>query len=374
MIGTHWSKGWIIESNTISHSICSGISLGKYGDGFDNTSANSAGGYVKTIERALTDGWNKANIGHHIVRGNDISHCEQTGIVGSLGCSFSTVTGNTIHDIHVRRLFSGAEMAGIKFHGAIDVEISHNHIYRTCRGIWLDWMAQGARVTGNLLHDNLDQDVFFEVDHGPFLVDNNIFLSHTTLLTVSQGGAFVHNLIAGSIMVNPFDVRMTPFLKAHSTELAGLHDNPCGDDRFYNNLFLGRGDLSQYDAARLPVWMDGNVFLKGAKASKHEINPLLKPDFDPVLKLVREAGGWHLQMQFDPAWNQERRRQFVTTKLLGRAAIPNAAYEQPNGSQIRINTDYFGRQRHGAKLSAGPFDNPGQGTTQLNVWPATNVQ
>ena len=45
-------------------------------------------------------------------------------------------------------------MAGIKIHAAIDTEISRNHIYRTCRGIWLDWMAQGTRVTGNLLHDN----------------------------------------------------------------------------------------------------------------------------------------------------------------------------------------------------------------------------
>ncbi len=374
LIGTHWSKGWIIEGNTISQSICSGISLGKYGDQFDNTSANSAEGYVKTIERALTNGWNKATIGSHIVRGNDISHCEQTGIVGSLGCSFSTVTGNTIHDIHVRRLFSGAEMAGIKFHGAIDVEISHNHIYRTCRGIWLDWMAQGTRVNGNLLHDNLDQDIFFEVDHGPFLVDNNIFLSRMTLLTVSQGGAFVHNLIAGSITVNPFDDRMTPFHKAHSTELAGFHNNPCGDDRFYNNLFLVRGDLSQYDAARLPVWMDGNVFLKGAKPSKRETNPLLKPDFDPGLNLVQEADGWHLEMNFDLAWSQERTRELVTTKLLGRAAIPNAAYEQRNGKPTCINTDYFGKRRNGASLSPGPFADPGQGAVQLNVWPATGAE
>ena len=53
LIGTHWSKGWIIENNVISHSICSGIALGKYGDEWDNTSANTAEGYVKTIERAL---------------------------------------------------------------------------------------------------------------------------------------------------------------------------------------------------------------------------------------------------------------------------------------------------------------------------------
>ena len=104
LIGTHWSKGWIIESNVISHSICSGVALGKYGDEFDNTSANSADGYVKTIERAhaFTIPWTRENIGHHIVRNNTISHCEQTGIVGSMGAAFSTITRNTIHDIHVR--------------------------------------------------------------------------------------------------------------------------------------------------------------------------------------------------------------------------------------------------------------------------------
>ena len=85
LIGTHWSKGWIIENNRISHSICSGIALGKYGDEWDNQSHNSATGYVDTIDRALKTGWSKENIGSHLVRGNTISHCEQAGIVGSLG-------------------------------------------------------------------------------------------------------------------------------------------------------------------------------------------------------------------------------------------------------------------------------------------------
>ena len=187
LIGTHWSKGWIIENNVISHSVCSGISLGKYGDEWDNKSADSAEGYVKTIERALKNDWSKENIGSHVVRNNTISHCEQAGVVGSLGAAFSVVTGNTIHDIHVRQLFTGAEMAGIKFHAAIDVRIAGNHIYRTCRGLWLDWMAQGTRVSANLFHENQSEDLFVEVDHGPFLVDNNVFLSPRTLLQSFAG-------------------------------------------------------------------------------------------------------------------------------------------------------------------------------------------
>jgi hypothetical protein len=78
------------------------------------------------------------------------THCSEPSIPSPTrsehGPAFSLVTGNTIHDTHVRKLFTGAEVAGIKFHGAIDTEISGNHIYRACRGLWLNWMAQGTRV------------------------------------------------------------------------------------------------------------------------------------------------------------------------------------------------------------------------------------
>jgi alpha-N-arabinofuranosidase len=370
LIGTHWSKGWVIENNVVSHSVCSGIALGKHGDKWDNTSADTAEGYVKTIERAQAFAipWTRDTIGHHIVRNNTISHCEQTGIVGSMGAAFSTVTGNTIHDIHVRQLFTGAEMAGIKFHGALDVELSHNHIYRTCLGLWLDWMAQGTRVTRNLFHDNSGRDLFVEVNHGPFLVDNNIFLSQSALLTVSQGGAYVHNLVAGGMDLNPFDGRLTPFHKAHSTELGGLHDNPCGDDRYYNNLYVARGNLSKYDKATLPVWMNGNVFLKGTKPSTQETAPLLKPDFDPALKLVEKTDGCYLELKFDPAWSTEATRKLVTTEVLGKAHISGCAYENPDGSPLKIDTDYFGKPRNTANPTVGPFENPGTGSLSIKVW------
>jgi alpha-L-arabinofuranosidase len=100
LIGSHWSKGWIIENNTIRYSACTGVTLGKHGDTFDNTSADSAEGYVETINRGLAAGWSKENIGGHVVRNNHISHCEQAGIVGSLGAVFSTISGNDIHHIH----------------------------------------------------------------------------------------------------------------------------------------------------------------------------------------------------------------------------------------------------------------------------------
>jgi len=368
LIGTHWSRGWLIENNDIRYSTCVGIALGKHGDKWDNTSQNTAEGYVKTIERALEKGWSKENIGHHVVRNNHISHCEQAGIVGSMGAVFSTITGNVIHDIHVRQLFTGAEMAGIKIHAAIDTEIACNHIYRTCRGIWLDWMAQGACVTRNLLHDNNTcEDLFVEVNHGPFLVDNNLFLSDRSLFDMSQGGAYVHNLFAGRIVLRPELSRETPFHKAHSTEVAGLRNIQGGDDRFYNNMVIQPGGLDGYDKATLPVQIEGNVYYNGAKPYYKETNRIEKPEFDPEAKIVEEGDSVFLHITLDDSCNALD-NSLVTTAFLGRAKMANVAYENPDGTPLIIDTDYFGKKRSEVNLSAGPFANPGEGKLTLKVW------
>jgi alpha-N-arabinofuranosidase len=368
LIGTHWSKGWIIEDNTIRYSVCTCVTLGKHGDEFDNTSANAAVGYVETIERGLANGWSKENIGHHVVRNNHISHCEQAGIVGSLGPIFSTVTDNTIHDIHVRRLFGGAEMAGIKFHGAVDTLISNNHIYRTIRGIWLDWMSQGTRVTGNLLHDNgPSEDIFVEVNHGPFVVDNNLMLSPISLLVNSQGCAYAHNLITGRVRVLTGEGRMTPYLEEHGTEVAGLANNLGGDERYYNNLIVNEG-LAEYDPVKLPMFLGGNVYLNGAKPSKHESDPIALPNMDPGIKLVEKEDGLYLQVGHDKVWTQQE-RSLVTTEVLGKAKTPNLPYLNYNGAALKIDRDYFGNKRNTKNPHPGPFNEPKEGRQSIKVWP-----
>jgi hypothetical protein len=61
-----------------------------------------------------------------------------------------------------------------------------------------------------------------EVNHGPFVVDNNLFLSGVSLLDMSEGGAYAHNLMTGRIISRPELRRSTPFHPAHSTAVAGL--------------------------------------------------------------------------------------------------------------------------------------------------------
>jgi hypothetical protein len=209
MVATHWNKGWIIENNIISDSKCNGITLGKErGTGHNVWSADKANvnrdgniHYIEVVFNVLRNNWNKETIGSHIVRNNRIFNCEQTGICGSMGAVFSIIENNHIYNIWQKRQFSGWEIAGIKFHAPIDVIIRKNNIHDSGRGIWLDWMTQGTRVSGNLFYRNDKEDLYIEVNHGPYIVDNNIFLSPIAMSNQSEGGAYVHNLIAGKINI-----------------------------------------------------------------------------------------------------------------------------------------------------------------------------
>ncbi len=99
----------------------------------------------------------------------------------------------------------------------------------------------------------------------------------------------------------PADSRQTPFLKAHSTAVAGYHDNPRGDNRYFNNIFVQRADMGAYDNAPLAMKMAGNIYLAGAKASKFDELAIVKAEFEPGLQIVSRLGGTYLEMKFDQA-------------------------------------------------------------------------
>jgi hypothetical protein len=368
LIGTHWSKGWIIENNVISNSKAVGITLGKDRSTGQNVWMNNpvkdgATHYNEVIFRALEIGWSKEKIGSHVVRNNVIFRCGQAGIVGSLGGVYSQICNNHIYDVWTKRIFSGAEMGGIKIHASIDMLIKNNHIHNTGRGIWIDWMAQGTRITGNLLYDNTTDDLFSEVNHGPYLVDNNFFLSDLSLRDWSEGGAYVHNLFAGQIEVRKVLGRFTPYHYPHSTRVAGLRNIYCGDNRFYNNLLAASGDkeesssddftrtygLKAYEIAGFENQEGGNLHLEGK-----------------VWVEEKEDGIYvDLEMEKDPVLAETL---LITTELLGTTIVSEAIFEQPDGSPYTLSLDYSGKLRDENKPLPGPIESLRQGTQTIKVW------
>lgn len=443
MIGPHWSKGWIIEDCDVSLSKCSGISLGKYLQPENDNKwlkwkfKDGTQTERDCICQAQREGWTKERIGSHIVRRCNIHDCGQTGIVGHLGGVFSVIEDNHIHHINNRQNLAGAEIGGIKMHAAIDVIIRRNHFHHCTRGLWLDWQAQGTRVTQNLFHDNtipfdhlmtkeakaaeaIGEDIFIEVSHGPTLVDHNLLLSKRSFKMPTQGVAVVHNLIAGSMTAVGTGVdngaktlrspRYTPYHVPHRTEVAGFMTILHGDMRFYNNVFVQQevpaflkeveetvtekvwddfnttagtkpyDDYQTYEEWEkefdgycgmgsapsdryyipLPVWTGGNRYYNGAKPCAKEKDYTVDAEHAIRLELKEEEGEWKLYTnlgEFLPAGEEK----LITTETLGMAFEPEQRYENPDGSDIVFDEDYFGAKK--AHVTAGPFAEVKDGMT-----------
>lgn len=384
LIGTNASKGWIIEGNTVSDSRCAGITLGKSRESGHNVwTANpkldGTNLYNEMVDAEFAAGWAKSKTGSHIVRQNTIFNCEQAGICGSITPAFSLIEDNHIYNIHVRNQFAGWEQAAIKFHGAIDAVVRRNRIHHSNRGMWFDWMAQGTRVTGNLLYDNGD-GIFVEVNHGPFVLDNNIIVGGVALRDMSEGGTYAHNLFAGPIVSQPVYDRVTPFMEAHSTKPLGRAVTQGGDNRFFNNIFVGDGSprlagernpkevlggfgLWVYDNRPLPSFAGGNLYLHGAAPYKDESATVLPAD--PGIKVVEDGDAVFLELSLPEKPGAEKSAP-VTAARLGLTAVTRLPYEDPDGSALAMGNDYFGRLR--TTLVPGPFatlpDSP-----RLQVWP-----
>lgn len=424
MIGPHWSKGWTIEDCDISNSKCAGISVGKYLDPANDHYFTYK--YVKSptqmerdaVCRGQYHGWLKENIGGHIIRRNNIHHCEQGGIIGRMGGVFSLIEDNHIHHINNMMEQGGAEIAGIKMHAAIDVTMRRNHIHHCTMGIWCDWEAQGTRLSQNLLHDNqrpafakvlkggmMSQDIFVEVSHGPTLIDHNIMLSEASLRFATQGVAMIHNLICGALTCvgEGTGWRYTPYHIPHRTEVMGFMTFLHGDDRFYNNIFVQKWPdkdviimhdsndgfdtenrkagtwmfdeyptyeewKAQFDFSQpanmsalepvhfghLPVWTEGNAYLGGAKACKNEVNGLISSE-DVKVELLEKDGNYYLDTNIYDCLKAFRGRM-INTDVLGMAFEPEQRFENPDGTDIQFDTDYFGGHR-GVDVIPGPFAN-----------------
>jgi hypothetical protein len=52
---------------------------------------------------------------------------------------------------------------------------------------------------------------------------------------------------------------------------------------------------------------------------------------------------------------QSLNTKLVTTELLGVAIIPKQAFENPDGSSLQIDTDYFGQSRDKENPTPGFF-------------------
>lgn len=403
MLSVNWSKGWIIENNIFHDSRCSAISIGKEGSTGHNLyhRYHRKPGYQTQLESVFAGkkiGWSKEKVGSHLIRNNTIYDCGQNAIVGHMGGAFSEICGNHIYQIGNKHEFFGFEIAGIKLHAAIDTSIHNNRIHDCLLGTWLDWQAQGVRLSSNLYYQN-ETDVWIEVTHGPHLVDNNVFGSKESLRNAAQGGAYLHNLFCGSISRYDTLNRSTPYHLNHSTDFMGTAVVYGGDDRFYQNIFMGgqdhedkkkfgtahyngypvsmeeyigrvlqngKGDVETFEKVRQPVYINHNVYLNGAEHFDRE-ESFCRSGRECKIAIMEKNETVCLEADV-PQCAIMKDTQIINTKDLKIPRISEAPYEAPDGRPIILDTDFFGIKRSQNPI-AGPFEQLKEGKQTIVICP-----
>ncbi|MGI8458294.1 MAG: right-handed parallel beta-helix repeat-containing protein, partial [Propionibacteriaceae bacterium] len=416
LIGPNWAKGWIIEDNIIHDAKCSAVSLGKEistGHNFATVRRDKPGYQyqIESVFAALQIGWDREHIGSHIVRRNTIYDCGQNGVVGHLGCAFSTIEDNHIYNIAIKREFYGYEIAGIKLHAALDVNIRHNRIHDCSLGTWLDWQTQGTRVSRNLFYDN-SRDLFVEVSHGPHLVEHNILASPVSLELFSQGGAFVNNLFCGTVSLDPIVERPTPYHVPHSTQVAGYAAIVGGDDRYIGNIFLGgdpalaytpessrpgrrevgygtagydghpdsmeaylalvsdptRGDHERFKNVRQPVYIRENVYGAGARAFEAEGGAVVLSESGITATVSDDGTEVFLESDLPAAFDDVRLNS-ISGADLQRVRLVDADFEERDGSPAIMSVDLVGQDKSpSVTYPAGPISALASGVSRIRVW------
>lgn len=400
LLSVNWSKGWIIEDNTIHDSKCCGVCLGTdiSTGNQEFTKFGAKPGYqyqMEAVFNGLRAGWCKENIGSHIVRNNKIYNCGQNGIVGHMGSAFSEIYGNEIYQIGTKHEYYGHELAGIKFHAPIDTYIHHNYIHHCTLGTWLDWEIQGVRLSCNI-YDKNNRDLMIEVTHGPHLIDNNLFMDNYAFDNFAQGGAYVNNLFCGFMFNKTVLKRSTPYHLPHATDIMGSAIVYGFDDRWYQNIFIGRneegksygtavyneapvtmeeyiervrglgyGDVEKYEKVRQPVYINRNVYLNGAEGFDREQCKLVDGK-QYKAEIVTDDSGVYFEIEL-PTSIFDVKCVPLSTEALGETRITEQKYENHDGTAILLDKDILGNVMS-ADSVAGPVFTLKPGKNKVKIW------
>ena len=356
LIGTYWGKYWIIENNIISDARCSAIVCG-----------NDASGE--------NEGFDVESVGHHIVRNNVIRRCGQAAIHGFKGWARSLIEGNLIEDINTKNEFGGFETGGMKIHNAVDLTIKNNVVRRVrigdvgqYAGIWIDWSAQGTRITGNVVYDCTAPALFLQNGHGgTVLVDNNVFSGEVR--TSMSNCIYVHNLFVNCNWNYQFEKFSPVFYKPHTGIVAGEIPIAYENDINYNNIYIQQGPNKIPDYPGFSF--DRNVFYQGAAAYPFgDENSIVKNDFVSNVVFTNYPNGVEVTFLSEKS-PRKVKSPFIDYDFVGVYKITSQGLDDWKGTRYAISTDIIGNLRSQKHTVAGPLDylKKGKNSIKLTITP-----
>ena len=301
MLSTSRGHHWIIEHNRLRWANACGMDLGN-------------------------QDWKASpptQCGRHVIRGNHVSDCGVCGIAGCSAVDGTLVEQNLVERVGGLGIERMWEVAGLKFHTAKSVLVRRNTFRDLDRaaGIWLDYLNENCRITGNAFYNisSINGALFVEVSHTANVLDHNFFWDIRPSVGSPRNGKDGSAVCADSsdctVAAYNFFGKIPGFAVSmnnlQADRVVGGRKGECRGNRVLNNVFfacpqriyLGRNESNV---------CDGNLFDAGDKGGLFDIQdpaPRPKPRLDAWQKVFgqdRRSVEVPVQAAFDPAQNQLR--------------------------------------------------------------------
>ena len=150
------------------------------------------------------------------------------------------------------------------------------------------------------------------------------------------------------------------------TGTAGYDKHPSTWEEYLKRIIdLGNEDHEKFKLVPQAVYINGNAYLKDAPAYAQEKDNYVSKA-DPKVKIVEEADGTYLEMDVEEGVLNIP-TQIIHTKMLGMPRITEAPFDAPDGSMIVFDKDILGAQRSGYP-TAGPIEGMKAGHNRILVW------
>jgi hypothetical protein len=126
--------------------------------------------------------------------------------------------------------------------------------------------------------------------------------------------------------------------------------------------------ISEMSKVKLPVMAENNLYLNGAVQHKNGLNEVVFKNTETEIRIEEKGDGIYLYL------NTKGDFRNVESKILnsfafGEAIVPEVLFDNPDGTPVLFNVDFFNADREGNSNLAGPFSNLSMKKSTVKLWP-----
>jgi hypothetical protein len=137
-------------------------------------------------------------------------------------------------------------------------------------------------------------------------------------------------------------------------------------EEYIENVHKKNGDVEVFSLIEQPVYINNNAYFNGAEPFELEKNKLVEEESNLEFSIIEEGEDVYLSCNLPESFSSIQGPIHSTTTL-ARVRIADAEFENPDGSEVILNTDFLDREKE-EESALGPIALLKKGKNYIKVW------